>query len=182
MKQIVLILAAASCLASSGCSPDPDRTAPSPADGSATANPVASTGTALTIDGLDRLRIGQQVPAQSGWEIGGEGCATARSKDYPGIYAIVEDGKVRRITIGEGSKVALAQGIGVGSEESSVKAAFPSFRDEPHKYEAAPAKYIGSPDVKPGQSGWRFEINSAGKVSRVHVGQMPVLAYVEGCG
>jgi len=186
MKQIVLILAAAGGLANSGCSPDPDRTPPSAFEGPATASPGASTGPALTIGGLDRLRIGQEVPAQSGWEVGretaGGGCATARSKDYPGIYAIVEDSKVRRITVGEGSKITLAEGIGVGSEESKVKASFPSFREEPHKYEDAPAKYIGSPDVKPGSLGWRFEINSAGKVSRIHVGQMPVLAYVEGCG
>lgn len=149
MKQIVLILAAASCLASSSCSPDPDRTATSAAEGFATASPVASTGPALTIGGLDRLRIGQHVPAQSGWEVGGEpageGFATARSKDYPGIYAIVEDGKVRRITIGEGSKVAFAEGIGVGSEESRIKAAFPSLREEPHKYEDAPANISALP-------------------------------------
>lgn len=187
MKQIIVLLTAASCLPIGGCSPASDRASRSPSEeGSPAHIPDTPSKTVVTVEGLDSLMIGHPVPQQSEWEVRGapvdQGCTTARSADVPGVYAILEDGKVRRITIGEGSKVKLAEGIGVGSREGQLKAKFPSFREEPHKYEEAPAKYIGSHDLKPGASGWRFEIASTGKVSRIHVGQMPVLAYVEGCG
>ena len=51
----------------------------------------------------------------------------------------------------------------------------------PHKYGAAPAKYLTAPNAPSGDSALRFEIGSDGKVSLIHVGTMPVLAYVEGC-
>ena len=39
-----------------------------------------------------------------------------------------------------------------------------------------------TPDLKPGVTGVRLEIKADGKVGLIHVGQLPVLAYVEGCG
>ena len=64
------------------------------------------------------------------------------SPAFPGAYAIVEGGKVRRVTVGERSDVKLVEGIGTGATEAAVRAAFPGFREEPHKYGAAPAKYL----------------------------------------
>ena len=103
------------------------------------------------------------------------------SPDYPGVYAIVEGGAVRRISAGQRSSIKLAEGLGVGATEADVKKWFPSFRVEPHKYEAAPAKYLTAPNAPSGDSALRFEIGSDGKVSLIHVGTMPVLGYVEGC-
>lgn len=137
----------------------------------------------LTLEGLGPLKIGQAPPA--GWGERGaqisDTCRTVSSPDYPGVYAIVEGGKVRRISVGQRSTVELVEGIGAGATEAQVRAAFPGFRSEPHKYEAAPAKYLTAPNAPTGDSALRFEIDAKGKVSQMHVGTMPVLAYVEGC-
>ena len=139
----------------------------------------------LTREGLGVLKIGETVPAGSRWaerdaQIPGP-CRTMSSPDFPGVYAIVEEGKVRRITIGERSTLKLAQGIGIGASEAEVRAAFPSFREEPHKYVEPPGKYLTSSNAAGGDPALRFEIGRDGKVSLVHAGTMPVLGYVEGC-
>ncbi|PNU02412.1 hypothetical protein [Novosphingobium guangzhouense] len=151
--------------------------------------PPADTATqdaqVLGLEGLGDLKIGQPLPKGSSWAVRGaqesDSCTTVSSPDYPGAYAIVTQGKVRRITLGANSTVKLAEGIGVGASEADVKRWFAGFREEPHKYEAAPAKYLTAPNARPGESALRFEIGSDGKVGMIHVGEMPVLAYVEGC-
>ena len=112
----------------------------------------------------------------------GDACRTVSSPEYPGVYAIVENGNVQRITLGQASTVKLAEGVGVGSTEQDVRKWFAGFREEAHKYEAAPAKYLTAPNAANGSSALRFEIGADGKVKLIHVGVMPVLAYVEGCG
>ena len=139
----------------------------------------------LGLEGLGDLRIGLPVTAGSKWTERGaqasDACRTISSPDYPGVYAIIEQGKVRRITAGQRSAVRLIENIGVGSKEKDVIEAFPGFRVEPHKYMASPAKYLTAPNVGNGDSALRFEIGANGKVSLIHVGMMPVLGYVEGC-
>ena len=145
--------------------------------------PVA--GKTLALEGLGALRIGEAVPRGSGWAERGaqidEGCRTVSSPDYPGVYAIVTEGKVRRITVGQRSDVKLIEGIGIGTPEREVRQAFGGFRAEPHKYEDRPAKYLTAPNAASGDPALRFEIGQDGKVSLMHVGTMPVLGYVEGC-
>lgn len=155
---------------------------PSPAPAVPAVEPKADTKV-LTLEGLGALKIGQAPPAgwgESGAQIS-DACRTVSSPDFPGVYAIVEGGKVRRISVGQRSTVKLIEGIGAGATEAEVRAAFPGFRSEPHKYEAAPAKYLTAPNATGGDSALRFEIDAKGKVSQIHVGTMPVLAYVEGC-
>jgi hypothetical protein len=139
----------------------------------------------LGLKGLGDLRIGQPVPTGSSWaERGAQEsnlCNTLTSPDYPGVYAIVEGGKVQRITVGQRSDVKLAEGIGVGASESDVKKWYAGFREEPHKYESAPAKYLTAPNAASGDPALRFEIGGDGKVKLIHIGMMPVLGYVEGC-
>jgi hypothetical protein len=140
----------------------------------------------LGLEGLGDLRIGQPVPRGGSWaERGaqtGDACRTVSSPAYPGVYAIVVEGKVRRITVGRRSDVKLAEGLGIGATEKDVKKWFGGFRAEPHKYEDAPAKYLTASNAASGGPALRFEIARDGKVSLMHVGTMPVLAYVEGCG
>jgi hypothetical protein len=139
----------------------------------------------LTLEGLAALRIGNPVPAGSTWRERGAqipgGCRTISSPDFPGVYAIVEEGVVRRITIGGQSEVKLTEGVGPGAREAEVRAAFPGFREEPHKYVESPAKYLTSPGAAGGDPALRFEIDSERRVSLMHVGTIPVLGYVEGC-
>jgi hypothetical protein len=139
----------------------------------------------LTLEGLGELRFGQAIAADSHWKLGTDemspACRIATSPDYPGVYAIVNGHKVRRITLGARSTVKLIEGIGPGSSEAEVLAKFPGFRSSPHKYVAAPGKYLTAPgDGKDGPD-LRFEIGADGKVSLVHVGIAPELQLVEGC-
>lgn len=147
--------------------------------------PTSAAANVLTLNGLGALKIGQPVPAGSMWNERGAqipgSCRTISTPDFPGVYAIVEEGEVRRITIGGESSVKLTEGIGIGVSEAEVRAAFPGLRQEPHKYVESPAKYLTAPDAEAGDPALRFEIGRDGKVSHLHVGTMPVLAYVEGC-
>lgn len=204
MNKILSAAALAPCLALAlaACSPEPSAEPEEAAEaGNAAAPPAATPATppatppaapppapaanVLTLEGLGPLRIGEAVPANSGWAERGaqisEECRTVGSPDFTGVYAIVEGGRVRRVTVGERSDVKLIEGIGVGAAESEVRAAFPGFRGEPHKYSDDPAKYLTAPNAASGDPALRFEIGQDGKVSQVHVGTMPVLGYVEGC-
>ena len=163
----------------------PPQPAAQPAAPVAPPAPAAPAGRTLGLEGLGDLRIGQAPPAAGSWAERGaqidEGCRTLSSPDYPGVYAMVVGGVVRRITVGQRSDVKLVEGLGVGASEAAVRAAFPGFRDEPHKYEDAPAKYLTAPGVERGGPGLRFEIGQDGAVKLIHVGLMPELAYVAGC-
>lgn len=136
----------------------------------------------LALEGFDDLVIGKPVPEGSSFALRGaqasDTCLIYSSTEYPGLYAIVEGDAVRRITVAGDSTVKLVEGIGVGSTENEVLAAFPGFVSSPHKYVEAPAKYLQQPGKDPRL---RFEIDAEGKVSAIHVGMRPQLEYVEGC-
>lgn len=187
---------AALILCVGACSPGPADTsdaglaagsnsAPAATAAAETSAAALSDRNVLGLEGLGTLRLGEGVPPTSGWiERGAQvpgSCTTITSPEFPGIYAIVEAQKVQRVTVGGQSKVKLREGIGVGTPEAEVRAAFPNFGEEPHKYVESPAKYLTSPAAAPGRPALRFEIDRDGKVSFIHVGLMPVLAYVEGC-
>lgn len=165
------------------------ETAAAPAGPAPSLAPDRAEGSAspdtLTLVGLDTLRIGEPVPADGSWgERGAQipgSCRTISSADFPGAYAIAENGVIRRITIGSQSTVKLSEGIGIGASEADVRAAFPGFREEPHKYVESPGKYITAPNAASGDPALRFEIGQEGKVNLIHIGTMPVLGYVEGC-
>ena len=177
--------------------PATDAAASETAPGSATVPAIAAQDSAteaatpnapsrvLGLEGLGTLLIGQPVPRSGGWAERGaqesDSCRTVTSPEYPGVYAIVEGGKVRRITVGRPSGVKLVEGIGVGASEKEVTGAFAGFRSEPHKYEAAPARYLTAPNAASGGPALRFEIGTDRKVSAIHVGTMPTLGYIEGC-
>lgn len=137
----------------------------------------------IGLEGLADLKLGQPPPAS--WAEHGaqasDTCRTVTSPDYPGVYAIVAGGNVRRITVGQRSDVKLVEGVGVGAAEADVAKWFAGFRSEPHKYVEAPAKYLTAPNAASGDPAVRFEIGADGKVSLIHVGMMPELGYVEGC-
>jgi hypothetical protein len=189
-----LLLCLAACSPETADAPDsvraanertPPAAAPPPPPSPLSVPPGVPAADVLTLQGLDALRIGEAVPAGSGWaELGAQIsdlCRIVSSPDFPGVYAIVEGDRVRRITVGERSDVKLAEGIGIGSTEAEVRAAFPRFRDDPHVYVDPPAKYLTAPNAAGGGPALRFEIGADGKVSLIHAGTMPVLGYVEGC-
>lgn len=141
-------------------------------------------GRVLTLGGLGTLIIDKAPPGDGLWSERGaqnsETCRVISSADYPGVYAITEGGKVRRITAGSGSNVKTIEGIGVGSTRAQVNDVFAGFRETPHKYVAG-AKYLTSPGAENGQPAVRFEMSPQGKVTAMHFGMMPTLGYVEAC-
>ncbi len=206
MKHI--LAATATALSLAACSPAPSNTSETANESwsgeralnDATATPVVETPSptptafartsavnaqTLTLEGLGPLKIGQPVPASSGFAKRGaqisEACTTVTSPAYPGVYAIVERGAVRRISVGQRSPVKLVEGIGIGATEKRVMADFAGFRSTPHEYVDAPAKYLTAPNADSGDPALRFEIGKDGTVSLIHIGTMPVLGYVEGC-
>ena len=197
-KAAITLPLVALCATFAACSPADDTQAPddtasidAPAPGPAPSSaPTDVAGEApaanvLTLEGLGGLTIGQPVPAGSSWNASGaqasDSCIVYASSEYPGAYAIVEGGAVRRVSVGQRSDVKLIEGIGAGASEAEVKAAFPGFVETPHKYVEAPGKYLTAPNGDSGDSALRFEIGADGKVSQMHVGTAPVLGYVEAC-
>nr|WP_086491193.1 hypothetical protein [Novosphingobium panipatense] len=188
-----LAIALAACSSQSAKEAEPsgavETSSAMPEDMAATSAPATPAAEApvnvLSLEGLGDLKVGKAVPAGSSWRERGaqasDTCRTVTSPAYPGVYAIVEKDKVRRITLGQRSEVKLVEGIGVGATEADVKKWFAGFREEPHKYEASPAKYLTAPNAVSGDPALRFEIGQDGKVKLIHVGTMPVLGYVEGC-
>lgn len=163
-----------------------ESSTPATAPGTTTApqpSPQQDSAPTLGLEGLGALRIGQAPPA--GWTERGaqesQTCQIVSSEQQPGVYAIVLDGKVQRITIGQRSQVKLAEGIGTGASEADVQKWFAGFRETPHAYEAAPAKYLTAPNAGSGDAALRFEIGQDSKVRFIHIGTMPALGYVEGC-
>lgn len=137
----------------------------------------------LRLEGLGDLTVGEPVPqgssfAERGAQLPGMDCSTISSPDYPSVYAITVGGEVRRITVSEGSDVALVEGVGAGDSEDEVLEHFPTFRETPHAYVEAPGKYLTQPGDDPRL---RFEIGPEGNVTAIHVGLMPELGYIEGC-
>ena len=174
------------------CSPAADESAEATATDAAetpatpAASPVpqmtAPVADVLALEGFGGLTIGEAVPEGSDFALRGaqasDVCLLYSATEYPGVYAIVEQGQVRRITVARDSTVRLVEGIGVGSTEEEVRAAFPGFVASPHQYVEAPGKYLQQPGSDPRL---RFEIDTDGKVSAMHVGMKPQLEYVEGC-
>lgn len=185
---MVLPLALAGLIAACSSPDAPSEASPEATPGASQPTPTVPAASrtedgVLTLEGLGDLAIGKPVPAGSSFSRGGDpmpgsDCRMLSSPDYPGVYALVEGGTVRRITAHEGSQVKLIEGIGVGSTEDAVLAAFPGFQSESHKYVGGRAKYLTQPGSDPRL---RFEIGEDGRVSDIHVGENPQLSYVEGC-
>lgn len=185
-----LAIALSLSLALAACSAEPADDAAAPeAAVSASAAPAAVpeeqvSSNTLTLAGLGPLKLGQPVDPASGFVPRGaqisDACITVSSPSYPDVYAIVESGTVRRISVSEGSTVTLAEGVGPGATRTTVQGAFPGFVEETHKYVPG-GKYLTAPNAASGEPAVRFELDEAGRVTTVHVGLMPVLGYVEGC-
>lgn len=156
----------------------------------AKAEPALAPSPAATLSaaGYDSIRI-DATPAQAGYGLADDGayrdaCRIFQSPRLPGLAALVEDGRIRRVTLYTGrsgpSPIRTERGIGVGSTEAEVRAAYSPLGQEPHKYSAAPAKNLfwGEEGVP---QALRFEIGENGKVSELHAGESPWLQYVESC-
>lgn len=201
LKRFVVLAA----LAFAACSPSGQQ----PADTAAPAEPAAAPAPttpavsgAMTADGWGPLRIGMTKdeviaavgPTKNPGAVGGpdeEACTEFQPERAPdGLWVMIEEGKLTRITIGDNSPVQTDKGLGVGATAEQVKATYgDAAQSSPHKYQDAPAEYIavwsGGPRSEPyvqdpNARGIVYEIDGAGKASFIHAGG-PSIQYVEGC-
>lgn len=183
----LLALAACNQPAAKGAAP-----ARAPAVVTPTAAPApAAAAPVLTTAGLGPMRIGMtdaearaavgaaNIEADTGTEIS-DSCTEIKLKGaYPGVYLMINDGRLSRITLSEGAKIKTDKGVGVGARPAEVMAAYPNAQAEPHHYENPPAQYL-TVWTKPEKEGVRFEVNYAGIVADIHAGD-ETIQYVEGC-
>jgi hypothetical protein len=95
---------------------------------------------------------------------------------------LVEQGRVMVVYLNaEGPR--MRSGIGVGSSEDEVLAAYPG------RIQVAPQKYLGEPShtltyvpAEPADSEFRIVFESDhGRIYQIHAGMRPAVEYVEGC-
>jgi hypothetical protein len=190
MKRLALI----AFLALAACSP-----ADKPAE---TASAAPANPNALTAEGWGPLTIGMSLadvtaalgPDANPDAVGGpdpETCTELHPVRAPeGLWVMIEDGKLTRITLAERSALKTANGLGLGTPAADVKAAYGAAATaSPHKYQGPPAEYVavwsGGPRNEPyvqdeTARGIVYEIDGTGNVGAIHAGG-PSIQYVEGC-
>jgi len=158
--------------------------------------------TALGAEGWGPLRIGMsvdEVTAALGADadpdaVGGpepEQCDIYRPARAPaGLFVMIEEGRMTRITLTEDSEVATREGIRVGDPASAVTRAYGDrVHDSPHEYVGPQGRYLTvwttgdtpAPYVEDEAArGIRYESDETGTVRTIHAGG-PSIQYVEGC-
>jgi hypothetical protein len=145
---------------------------------------------AVSIDGYRGVRIGMSVEEAStayggpllplGPVEAGAGCFYVFPRGAPGAVSfMVVDGRVARVDVG-GPEPRTSTGVGVGSTEAEVQAAYPGgVAVSPHKYTGPDGHYL---TVAPREGAALIFETDGGKVTRYRAGNLPPVAYVEGCG
>jgi hypothetical protein len=158
---------------------------------------------ALTAEGFGPLRIGMtraQVVAALGEDsdpeaVGGPdpaSCDEWRPARAPeGLLVMIEEGRLTRISLIDGSKVKTERGLGLGAAAAAVRSAYGSaLRAGPHKYEEPPAEYLtvwakdaprdDKSEIPATARGIVYEVGGKGAVHAIMAGG-PSILYVEGC-
>lgn len=199
MRRLMAMTAAATLLA--GCGGTGEPADPPAAETDAAASEAPGAGL-LTPEGWGPLRIGMtrdEVTAAVGGKadpnaMGGpepELCEEYQPADTPeGLYVMIEQGSLVRITLAGDTEVRTPEGITVGDSADQVRAAYgDELRAMPHTYVEAPGEYLtawtageitdnGTSDEN--ARGIRYEIGEDGMVQLIHAGG-PAIQYVEGC-
>lgn len=165
-------------------------------------NGADDAATVLTAEGYGPLSIGmsrEEAVAAIGGHANPEGSGLPEpeycdelqpERAPPGLFAMIEQDRVTRITLAEGSQVETDAGISVGDPASAVRQAYGErIMASPHHYSDPPAEYldfwVGGPRTEPyvedaEARGIRYEIGPDGNVQFIHAGS-PSIQYVEGC-
>lgn len=155
------------------------------------------TGDVVTADGYGPVRIGMTLAEAEaavghplalddvlaehcesfGITVQPNGAGGAFEQGYPVFEA--EDGRVTRVSFYGAPTARTPEGVGVGSTNTEVRAAYPNAVE-------APAYYVDPPAhdlivwLQPQTRGYRFEVGKDGVVHSFHAGG-PSILLVEGC-
>lgn len=142
----------------------------------------------LTPEGLGPVKLGmtqQQVAKAIGGKLEGAAiesddiCVEKESTALTGVGFMFEEGRLTRISLGDGTDIQTARGIGIGAGAAAVRKAYgKALKTERNTYLDPPAEYL-TVWIKSG-SGLRFEVDEKRKVYLIHAGG-PSIQYVEGC-
>ncbi|MBD2104287.1 hypothetical protein [Leptolyngbya sp. FACHB-261] len=187
LSRLLFCITAALCLCScQSTTASPDAAQPS----------ESSASTPLTADGWGPLRVGmtrEEVVAALGEDanpdaVGGpdpEQCDEFRPSRAPvGMLVMIEQGRLTRISLINGSPIKTEAGFGVADSASAIKAAYAGKAVvTPHKYVPPPAEYItiwSTAPTEPNARGIVYEVGSDARATHVRAGG-PSIQYVEGC-
>ena len=175
------------------CSP-PSQPAASTATSAAPETTIPASVEPVTPEGYRGVRIGMtlrqaetvlgQAIQPDGNDEDSEACVTFHiGEGDPRTEAsfMAENGHVTRVSFyGPAPPSRTPEGVGVGSSDAQVRAAYAGrVIEQPAKYDDPPAHDL-IVWTTPQTAGYRFEVGQDGKVNALHAGG-PSILYVEGC-
>lgn len=175
----------------------PTNTTPGPTITSGSTPPTTRPGmTALTaastldVGGLGPVRVGM-TPAEATVAAGipivasGTGrCSYATATGGPdGVAFMLTNGRIARVDVGASSPVKTLSGAGIGDPEPQVQARYSNTLEvSVHKYNRD-GRYLTLVPVDAADKDSRLIFETDGsRVTMIRSGQLPEVAYVEGCG
>jgi|CXWL01.1.fsa_nt_gi hypothetical protein len=176
---LVLVMLAA-------CGPAPEQPAAEPPPAMNSDAPVLSS------EGYGPVRVGMTI-AEASTALGAQlvpdgnfdepnACQTLHIEGAPGedpLRFMAQEGRITRVSDYGTTDALTEQGLGIGSTDAQIRAAFPQAIEQPAKYDAAPAHDLII-WTTPNARGLRFEINASGVATIVHAGDESI-QLVEGC-
>lgn len=155
----------------------------------ALADPALMSREGLSGEGMGALEIGMDeadaIKALGPVSVSAPGedlsCYILTPKGGAGLYLMIEQGHLTRITAALGASVATDKSIKLGSSEKDVYAAYPDVRsDGGFIDDGQPWQDLYyQPQGRDGL-GLRFTLDRQGRVSAIHAGG-PAIEYREGC-
>jgi len=156
------------------------------------AQPTLSEQSKVTINGIGPIRIGMTLQEavnasmpftlKTGAGVGNQ-CGFANPLSGPeGLEFMVTDGRIARVDILRNHNITTLSGAKIGDSEARIKALYPKqITVSPHEY-VAKGHYLTFTPKDAADQKYRLIFETDGqKVTQFRAGQLPEVAFVEGC-